>query len=169
MLLGLLVAGVLASTQEGGRSNEALLREVFVKEFKDKDPIRHLEAVRRLSSQSDEKTILLLVDALRDPDPVIRKAVVDTIASCTDRTGAGIKPLCASLLNKKEDKGVRIACAKALSSVKLKADALNALVQAITSIGDLEKDIQAFVSECTRTLGWLSGQDFGGGKEAPEK
>src|SRR6476646_10624762 len=80
MLLGLLVAGVLASTQEGGRSNEALLREVFVKEFKDKDPIRRLEAVRRLSSQSDEKTILLLVDALRDPDPVIRKAVVETIA-----------------------------------------------------------------------------------------
>jgi hypothetical protein len=100
---------------------------------------------------------------------VVRKAVVETMASCTDRTGAGIKPLCAVLLNKKEDKGVRIACAKALSSVQIKADAIDGLVQAITSIGDLEKDIQAFVSECTRTLSWLTGQDFGGGKETPEK
>ena len=100
---------------------------------------------------------------------MVRKAVVETMASCTDRTGAGIKPLCTILLNKKEDKGVRIACAKALSSVQIKADAIDGLVQAITSMGDLEKDIQAFVSECTRTLSWLTGQDFGGGKETPEK
>jgi HEAT repeat protein len=165
----LLLSVLLILAQDAGRSNEPLLRDVFVKEFKDKDPIRRLEAVRRLSSQSEEKTILLLADALRDPDPVVRKAVVETMASCTDRTGAGIKPLCAVLLNKKEDKGVRIACAKALSSVQIKADAIDGLVQAITSIGDLEKDIQAFVSECTRTLSWLTGQDFGGGKETPEK
>ncbi|HVE42033.1 MAG TPA: HEAT repeat domain-containing protein [Planctomycetota bacterium] len=165
----LLLTVLLALAQEGGRSNEPLLRDVFAKEFKDKDPIRRLEAVRRLSSQSEEKTILLLADALRDPDLGVRKAVIETIASCTDRTGAGIKPLCAILVNKKEDKGLRIACAKALSTAKVKAEAFDALVQAITSIGDLEKDIQPFVSECTRTLSWLSGQDFGGGKEAPEK
>jgi HEAT repeat protein len=165
----LLLTVLLVLAQEGGRSNEPLLRDVFVKEFKDKDPIRRLEAVRRLSSQSEEKTILLLGDALRDPEVLVRKAVVDTIASCTDRTGVGIKPLCGSLLNKKEDKTVRIACAQALRTAQLKAEAIDALIQAITSIGDLEKDIQAFVSECTRTLGWLSGQDFGGGKETPEK
>src|SRR6185503_1114873 len=102
----LLLTVLLVLAQEGGRSNEPLLRDVFVKEFKDKDPIRRLEAVRRLSSQSEEKTILLLGDALRDPEIMVRKAVVDTIASCTDRTGAGIKPLCGSLLNKKEDKTV---------------------------------------------------------------
>jgi len=165
----LLLTVLLVLAQEGGRSNEPLLRDVFVKEFKDKDPIRRLEAVRRLSSQSEEKTILLLGDALRDPEVLVRKAVVDTIASCTDRTGAGIKPLCGSLLNRKEDKTVRIACAQALRTAQIKAEAIDALIQAITSIGDLEKDIQAFVSECTRTLGWLSGQDFGGSKETPEK
>ncbi len=165
----LLLTVLLVLAQDAGRSNEPLLRDVFVKEFKDKDPLRRLEAVRRLRSQSEEKTILLLADALRDPDLGVRKAVVETIASCTDRTGVGIKPLCAILLNKKEDKGVRIACAAALSVVKVKAEAVDALVQAITSIGDLEKDIQPFLSECARTLSWLSGQDFGGGKEAPEK
>src|SRR6185503_3814202 len=159
----LLLTVLLVLAQEGGRSNEPLLRDVFAKEFKDKDPIRRLEAVRRLMSQSEEKTILLLADALRDPDPIVRKAVGETIGSCTDRAGVGIKPLCALLLNKKEDRGVRIACAKALCAAKVKAEAFDALVQAITSIGDLEKDIQPFVSECTRTLGWLSGQDFGGG------
>ena len=167
-MLALVVAGLLVSAQEG-RSNESLLREVFAREIKDKDPVRRLEAVRRLSSQSEEKTILLLGDALRDPEILVRKAVVDTIASCTDRTGVGIKPLCGSLLNKKEDKTVRIACAQALHTVQVKAEAIDALIQAITSIGDLEKDIQAFVSACTRTLGWLSGQDFGGSKETPEK
>jgi len=160
---------LLALAQDAGRSNDPLLREVFVKEFKDKDPIRRLESVRRLNSQSEEKTILLPADALRDPDLVVRKAVVETIASCTDRTGAGIKPLCAILLNQKEDKGMRIACAKARSTAPLKADAIEGLVQAITSVGDLEKDLQAFVSECTRTLSWLTGQHSDGGKEAPEK
>ena len=166
LILSLLVA--LASLQEG-RSNEPLLREVFVREFKDKDPVRRLEAVRRLSSQSEEKTILLLSDALRDPEALVRKAVVEAIGSCTDRTGAGIKALTAALLNKKEDRAVRIAVAKALCTVRIKADALEALVQAITSVGDLEKDLQPLVSECTRTLGWVTGKDFGAGKETPEK
>lgn len=144
-------------------------RDAFAKEFKDKSPAKREVALRRLVGLKKEKTLQALAGALRDPDLAVRKAAAEVIATCTDSSGAAIKPLAAILQNKKEDKDLRLACARALSKAQYKAEPIDALVQTISGIGEQEKDLYAFGAECTRLLNELAGQDFGAGKETPDK
>jgi HEAT repeat protein len=164
-----LVSSVRSSLFQDGQANESALREAFAKEFKDKDPAKRVEALRKLGALSNEKTLLVLAGALRDPEPRVRKATAEVISSCTDVAGAAVQGLCTSLLNKKEDKEVRTACAKALARAQVKAEAIDALVQAISGITEQEKDLFQFGADCTQSLNWLGAQDFGAGKETPDK
>jgi len=144
-------------------------RDAFAKEFKDKTPAKREVALRRLVGLKEEKTLQALAVALRDPDAGVRKVAAEVIATCTDSSGAAVKSLCAILLNKKEDKDVRLASAKALSKAQYKAEPIDALVQTISGIGEQEKDLYAFGADCTRILNEVAGQDFGAGKETPDK
>ena len=148
---------------------EPQVRDAFAKEFKDKSPTKREVALRRLVGLKEEKTLQALASALRDYEPAVRKVAAEVIATCTDSSGAAIKPLCAILLNKKEDKDVRLACAKALTKAQYRAEPIDALVQTISGIGEQEKDLYAFGAECTRILNELAGQDFGAGKETPDQ
>lgn len=98
---------------QDGQANEPALREAFATGFKSKNPAKRIEALQRLRALSKEKTLLALAGGVRDPDAQVRKAAAEVIATCTDLSGTTIKPLCASLLNQKEDKDVRMACAEA--------------------------------------------------------
>src|SRR5262245_13867790 len=148
---------------------EPQVRDVFAKEFKDSSPVKREVAVRRLVGLKEDKTLQLLAGALKDPEASVRKTSAEVIATCTDPLGATIKPLCTLLQNKKEDKDLRLACAKALSKAQYKAEPIDALVQTISGIGEQEKELFAFGAECTRLLNELAAQDFGAGKETPDK
>ena len=148
---------------------EPEVRDAFAKEFKDKSPTKREVALRRLVGLKEEKTLQALAAALRDPDLTVRTVTVEVIATCTDSSGAAIKALCALLLNKKEDKDLRLACARALAKAQYRAEPIDALVQTISGIGEQEKEFYVFGAECTRILNELAGQDFGAGKETPDK
>lgn len=167
MVLVLVVVGGLLS--QDGQANEAALREAFNKEFKDRDPTKRVEAIRKLNALHEEKTLLALAGALRDPAVEVRQAAAEVIGTCTDVAGAAIRGLCASLLNKKEHKDVRAACARSLKLAQYKAEAIDALIQTIGGIGEQDKDLFTFGAECTAVLIWLTSQDFGFNKETAEK
>lgn len=149
---------------QDGQSNEPVLRETFSREFKDPSPAKRVEALKKLRDLHQEKTLAMLAEALRDPSVEVRKAAAEVIATCTDVHGAAVKGLCAALKNRKEAREVRSACAKALQTAPLKAEAIDALVQAIQ--GDVEKDLFAASID---SLNYLAAQDFGAGKEAASK
>lgn len=165
----LLVTVYAALLFQDGQANEAALREVFAREYKDRDPARRIEAIRRLNALHEEKTLLTLAGALRDPAVGVRTAAAEVIGTCTDVSGSAIKGLCATLVNKKENKDVRLACARSLKLVQYKAEAIDALIQTISGIAEQDKDLFPFGVECTGVLIWLTSQDFGFGKETAEK
>lgn len=143
---------------QDGQANEAVLREEFARGFQDRSPAKRVEAVRKLNALHEEKTLLALAGALKDPVVDVRRAAADIIATCTDVSGAAIKGLCATLLNRKEDRSVRVACAKALGTAQYKAEAIDALVQTLS-----------VVPEGTASLRYLSAQEFKGDADAWKK
>lgn len=148
---------------------EGTKREQFSKDYKDKDSAKRADAVWRMSGCSEEVSIQLLVPVFKDPAMEVRKAIAGVLAECTDHSGATIKPLCAWLLNKKEESALRLQCAKTLRQGEYRAEAIDALIQTISGIGEAEKDLYQFGADCTKILGELAGQDFGTGKETPDK
>jgi len=148
---------------------EPQARTTFIREFKDKSPQARDVAVRRLVGLKEEATLQLLAGALKDPETSIRKSTAEVILTCTDSSGATIRPLCGILVNKREDKDLRMACARALAKAGYKAEAIDAFIQTIAGIGEQDKDLFAFGAESTRILGQLAGQDFGSGKDTPDK
>lgn len=148
--------------------DEAVLRDAFAKEFKDKKPEKRVEAVKKLDAVTEEKSVALLVGTLKDPAVEVKKAACESLAGATDGTGAAIKPLAAILVDKKADTALRLAAAKALAKAQYKAEAIDALIQAIT-IDESEKQLYAFGADCTKVLNEAAGQDFGLTKETPAK
>jgi hypothetical protein len=149
--------------------SEAQARDTFTREFKDKSVQARDVAVRRLVGLKEEKTLQLLAGALKDPEGSIRKSAVEVILTCTDSAGAAIRSICGILLNKREDKELRALCARVLAKAEYKAEPIDALIQTISGIGEQDKDLFAFGAECSKILGQLAGQDFGAGKETPDK
>lgn len=168
-MLTALLAVISVFLVQDGQANEAKPREDFSKAFKGKDPAKRIEALRRLSALHEEKTLLALAGGLRDPAAEVRKTAAETIGTCTDVAGAGIKGLCATLLNRKENTDVRTVCAKSLARAQYKAEAIDALVHTISGIGEQEKNLYQFGADCTESLNWLASQDLGAGKETPDK
>lgn len=151
-----------------GLQDEAALRDAFAKEFKDKKPEKRIEAVKKLSAVTEEKSVALLVTALKDPSVEVKKAACESLAGATDGAGAAAKPLAAVLVDKKNEPALRLAAAKALAKETVKADAIDAMIQAIT-IEESEKQLYAFGADCTKVLNETAGQDFGLTKETPAK
>lgn len=163
-ILALLALPLSLAAQE----DEARKREAFVKEFKDRMPARRVEALGKMTGSAEEKTLTAIAAGLKDPVLDVRKAVEACLADCTDGGGVAVKPLCAILSNKKEDKDLRLACAKALAKEEYKAEPVDAMIQAIT-IDEKEKELYMFGAEVTRILGGVAGQDFRATKETPAK
>ncbi len=163
-ILALLALPFTLTAQE----DEAKKRDAFVKEFKDKAPAKRVEAVGKMTGSVEEKTLTAIAAGLKDAVLDVRKAVAACLAECRDGVGVAVKPLCAILSNKKEDKDLRLACAKALAKEEYKAEAVDAMIQAIT-IDEKEKELYMFGAEVTKILGGVTGQDFGATKETPAK
>ncbi len=161
----ILIAVVLAF---GVQEDEAKKREAFAREFKDKAPARRVEALGKMTGCAEEKSITAIVAGLKDPALEVKKACAACLAECSDGAGVAVKPLCATLKEKKEDKDLRLACAKALAKEEYKADAIDAMIQAL-SIDEKERDLYMFASEVTRICGGFAGQDFGMAKDTPDK
>jgi len=160
-LLILLAAGLLR--------DEAAIREAFDKEFKANDAKHRVEAVKKLSGVKEEKTIERLVHGLKDSDLEVRKATAETLEGATDGGGVAIKPLGEILVDKKEDLGLRKACAKALANARYKAEAFPFFYQTISSIDREETQFHRFGGEVTLLLDKYIGKSFGQGKETPER
>jgi len=155
---------LLVSAQD----DEMKKRDAFTREFKDKAPAKRVEAVGKMHGSVEDKSIVAVARGLTDPAPEVKKATAACLETCTDSGGSAVKPLCAILTNKKEDKDLRLACAKALAKEEYKAEATDAMIQAIT-IDEKEKELYAFGAEVTKILGAFAGQDFGATKETPAK
>lgn len=147
--------------------DENALRETFAKEFKAKDAAKRVEAVKKLAGAKEEKTIALLASHAKDEAKEVQIAVAETIEGCTDAGGAAIKPLCAVLVDKKEEPEVRLACAKALGKAHYKADAIEALIDMISGITNADKNLFSTGAAVTEVLNGVAGQKFGQGKETP--
>jgi hypothetical protein len=162
MVATLLMATLLAC-------DESALREAFDKDFKAKEAKHRIEALKKLAGAKEEKTIERLVRGLKDPDLEVRKASVETIEGSTDGGGLAIKPLGEILVEKKEDLGLRKACAKALAKARYKGEAFPFFYTTISSIDRDEVQFHRFGGEVTIILDKFIGKSFGQGKETPER
>jgi HEAT repeat protein len=149
--------------------DEAALRTAFEKEIKAKDAAKRVEAVKKLAGAKEEKTIELLVKALKDPGVDVRKAAAETIEGSTDGAGHAIKPLGEILVDKKSDLALRMACAKALSKARYKSEAFPHFYQVISSIEPEERQFHKFGAEVTGILDGYVGKSFGATKTTAER
>jgi len=152
-----------------GAEDESALRETFDKDIKSKDAKHRVEAVKKLAGAKEEKTIEKLVHGLKDGELDVRKATAETIETATDGGGAAIKPLGEILVDKKEDLGLRKACAKALAKARYKGEAFPYFYKTISSIDREETQFHKFGGEVTAILDKFVGKSFGMGKETPER
>lgn len=159
---------VLMLLAPGAQDDEAKKRDAFAKEFKDKSPAKRVEAVGKMNGSVEDKSIVAVARGLSDAAGEVRKAAAACLETCTDSGGSALKPLCAILKDKKEDRDLRLACAKALAKGEYKAEATDAMIQAIT-IDEKDKDLYQFGAELTKILDAFAGQDFGMTKETPAK
>jgi hypothetical protein len=146
--------------------DEAALREAFDTA---KDAKHRIEAVQKLAGAKEEKSIEKLAHALTDKDLDVRKAAAEAIEGSTDGGGVAIKPLGDILVDKKEDMGLRKACAKALAKARYKGEAFPYFYKAISSIDREETQFHKFGGEVTVILDKFIGKSFGMGKETPER
>jgi len=149
--------------------DEAALRTTYEKEIKAKDAAKRVEAVKKLASAKEEKTIELLLKSLKDPALEVRKAAAETIEGATDGAGKAIKPLGDILVDKKEDLDLRLACAKALAKARYKSEAFPFFYTTISSIENSEKQFHKFGADVTQILDGYIGKSFGVMKTTPER
>jgi HEAT repeat protein len=148
---------------------EAALREAFAREIKAKEPAMRVDAVKKLAGAVEEKTIELLAQALKDPALEVRKAAAETLEGCTDGGGVAIPPLGEVLVDKKANRDLRLACAKAIVKARYKSEAFPFLYKAISSIEPEERDLHEFGFKVTQLLDGYIGKSFGAGKTTAER
>ncbi len=149
--------------------DEAALREAFDKDFASKEAKHRSEAVKKLAGAKEEKSIECLLRGLKDADLEVRKASAESIEKSTDGGGLAVKALGEILVDKKEDLGLRKACAKALATSRYKGEAFPFFFKTITSIDRDEVQFHKFGGEVTVILDTFIGKSFGQGKETPER
>jgi hypothetical protein len=149
--------------------DETALREAFDKEFKSKEAKHRVEAVQKLAGAREEKTLERLVHGLKDTDLGVRKAAAEAIEKSTDGGGLAIAALGEILADKKQDLGLRLACAKALGQARYKAEAIPHFLRTISSIDRDETQFHKFGADVTIILGKYAGKDYGVSKETAER
>jgi hypothetical protein len=149
--------------------DEAALREAFDKEFTSKEAKHRAEAVTKLAGVKEEKSIECLVRGLKDAELEVRKASAEAIEKSIDGGGVAIKALGEILVDKKEDMGLRKACAKSLATARYKGEALPFFLKTISSIDRDEVQFHKFGGEVTGILEKYAGKSFGQGRETPER
>jgi hypothetical protein len=167
LMLGLMFCFPMIS-KGAAADDEAAARTKFATQFKDSKPENRIEALKLLAGVRQEKSVALLASALKDSSVDVRKAAAETLEGVTDGAGAGVKPLCEVLANKKEKTAVRLAAAKALAKSSYKADPIKGLIIAIT-IEENEIALWNFGVECVKILNVVAGKDFEMDKETPGK
>lgn len=149
--------------------DEAALRESFAKEIQAKEAAGRVAAVKTLSGAKEEKTIELLAGALKDPALEVRKAAAETLEASTDGAGVAVKPLGEILVDKKDDLDLRLACAKALSKSRYKAEVFPYYFKTISTIEPEEKHLHQFGYQVTVILDGYVGKSFGAQKTTAER
>ena len=161
--MGILVAAFLASG-----ADESARRGAFEKEFQSKEAAQRVEALKKLAGAKESKTLELLARGLKDAAKEVRLAAAETLEGCTDGGGVAVKALCAGVTDPKEDPAVRLACAKALAKSPYQHDPIDAMIKAICSISNKDRDLFKFGSDVTGVLEARTGEtSFGRGKETP--
>lgn len=161
----IVLLGVLCALVQG--KDEGKLRAEFAEEFKAKEAAKRVEAVKKLHGAKEDKTLEALAGALKDPEKEVRKSAGEAIATCTDGAGTAIKPLCAALVDKKEDPDVRYACAQALAKARYRTEAVNALIETISGIENKDRHLHVFGKNVTVLLEGVTSEGFDYGKNTP--
>ncbi|HVR86477.1 MAG TPA: hypothetical protein VMU54_19295 [Planctomycetota bacterium] len=158
----LIVGAILAG-------DEAALREAFAREIQAEAAAERARAVKKLSGASQEKTILLIAASLRDKELEVRKAAAEALEASTDGAGVAIPPLGEILVDKKEDLGLRLACAKALVKSRYKSEVFPYILKTISSIDSEERQFHKFGYEVTSLLDAYAGKSYGADKLTCER
>ncbi|MBI3857905.1 MAG: HEAT repeat domain-containing protein [Planctomycetes bacterium] len=149
--------------------DEAALRDAFAKEIKAKEPAKRVEALKKLAGAKEEKSIDLLVHSLKDSALEVRKAAAEAIEGSSDGGGKAIKTLGEILVDKKEDLGLRMACAKALVKSPYKFEVFPYLLKAIASIEADERQFHKFGFDVTKLIDGYTGKSFNADKTTAER
>lgn len=147
--------------------DEAKLRGEFATAFKAKDAAKRVEALKKLEGCKEEKTVEAVAGGLKDPEKDVKKAAATVLATCTDGAGKAIKPLCAALVDKKEDPDVRYACAQALAKARYKSEAVVAMIETISGIENKDRHLHEFGKNVTVVLEGITKESFEYGKNTP--
>ncbi len=147
--------------------DEAKLRTEFAAAFKAKEAPKRVEALKKLEGCKEEKTVEAVAGGLKDAEKDVKKAAATVLATCQDGAGVAIKPLCAALVDKKEDPDVRYACAQALAKARYKSDAIAAMIETISGIENKDRHLHEFGRTVTVVLEGITKESFGYGKNTP--
>src|SRR5579872_6283084 len=149
--------------------DEAGLREAFRKEIQSEAPAQRVAALKKLAGATQEQTIQLIADRLKDKDLDVRKAAAETLEASTDGAAVAIRPLGEILVDKKDDLDLRLACAKALVKSRYKSEVFPYIHKTISSIESEERQFHKFGYQVTMLLDAYLGRSYGAGKETCER
>lgn len=150
-------------------ADEAALREAFAREIQAEAPVQRVAAVKKLAGAVEQKTIELLAASLKDKQLEVRKCAAETLEASTDGAGAAIAPLGEILVDKKEDLGLRLACAKALVKSRYKGEVFPLFYKTMSSIESEERQFHKFGFDVTQLLDAYIGRSYGAGKLTCER
>lgn len=150
--------------------DEDEVRKRFEKALRRRDGDAALAALKALAAASEPDTFRLLKTVLAsDAAAVLRIAAAEAMARADDPGGALIEPLCTVLLDQKEDRDLRLACARALEASIYKEQPIDALIRVISNIGNTQRELWEFGAACTSILDRIAGVGFGADKDTPAK
>jgi hypothetical protein len=149
--------------------DEAALREAFRKEIQSEAPAQRVTALQKLAGATEEQTIQLIADRLKDKQLDVRKAAAETLEASTDGAGVAIRPLGEILVDKKDDLDLRLACAKALVKSRYKSEVFPFIHKTMSAIESEERQFHKFGSQVTMLLDAYLGRSYGAGKETCER
>lgn len=135
------------SDEERRRTTE-ILAELVQKE---RDPLIRADIVRALENYPNEKSLAVLLAAMKDPEPDVRVVACEVLGR---RKGPDVVPALSQTLTNDLDVDVRLAAAEALGQCR-DASAKPALAQALDDANP------AMQYRAVESLRLVTGQDFG--------
>jgi hypothetical protein len=126
-------------------------------------------AVAALKGAKEEKSLLVLAGALKDPSKEVRKAAAAALGETPDPKGASLPALRERLLEKSEEPGLRLLCAKAIARSPYREAPIRALLDCMAGISNQDKHLHEFGAEVAGILDRLAGKSFGADKLTVEK
>ncbi|MCW8133660.1 MAG: HEAT repeat domain-containing protein [Planctomycetota bacterium] len=140
--------------------DEPELRRTFMQAFTSAaKPEDKAESVYLLKGVREKASLKLLTGLLGDSLPTVRRNACRVMSETPDPEGYFVKPLTAVLYDR--NFMVRASAAEALATAKVKAQAVKALVFALTQSAQEGVKLASYAQTLNTTLSKITGKQFG--------